>query len=158
MRAHANIARNVVARVRACYIPVLVLLRPSSRRNPAPLAHPRRPSAKPGQPQAVGDLVSRYLERAGIATKVEAASSLAEWSERVGPAIAAVTQPLRVSEGTLFVGVSTSAWLMELNLMKGDLMRHLNAGKGDGRIRQLVFVMMGEPDPAPAGGHGSRYR
>jgi predicted nucleic acid-binding Zn ribbon protein len=94
----------------------------------------------------VGDLLARFLSRSGLSAKVEAASALLEWAEKVGPQIAAVTEPLRVSEGTLFVAVSTSAWMMELNLMKGDLMRHLNAGKGEGKIRQLVFVM-GEGGP-----------
>jgi len=89
----------------------------------------------------VGDLVARFLNRSGLAPKVEAASVVSEWPERVGPQIAAVTECLRVSEGTLFVAVSTSAWMMELNLMKAELMRRINAGKGEGRIRQLVFVM-----------------
>jgi predicted nucleic acid-binding Zn ribbon protein len=103
-----------------------------------------------GQPQAVGDLLARYLTRSGLAPKVEAASALAEWADRVGPQIAAVTQPLRVNEGTLFVAVQTSAWMMELNLMKGELMRHLNAGKGRGKLSQLVFVM-GDGSPQPNG-------
>ncbi len=68
---------------------------------------------------------------------------MTEWQERVGPRIAAVTQALRVSEGTLFVSVSSSAWMMELDLMKGELLRHVNAGKGGGRIRQIVFLMGG---------------
>jgi predicted nucleic acid-binding Zn ribbon protein len=96
---------------------------------------------KPGQPSLVGDVLSRYLSRSGMAPKVEAASVIPEWEERVGPQIAAVTTPLRVSEGTLFVGVSTSAWLMELDKMKDALLRRLNAGKKDGRIRQIVLVM-----------------
>ena len=85
-----------------------------------------------------------YLRRKGLAAKVEAASVVPEWDELVGPGIAAVTRPLRVSEGTLFVAVKTSPWMMELNMMKADLMRRLNAGKGDGRIGQVVFVMDGE--------------
>ncbi|MDB4949762.1 MAG: hypothetical protein JWM27_2411 [Gemmatimonadetes bacterium] len=99
----------------------------------------------------MGDLLSRYLDRSGLSAKVEAASALHEWAGKVGPQIAAVTEPLRVSEGTLFVAVATSAWMMELNMMKGDLMRYLNAGKGEGKIRQLVFVMgEGAPGSAPA--------
>lgn len=101
----------------------------------------RDPNA--GNPQALGDLLSRYLVRSGLGPKVEAASVIPEWEERVGPAIAAVTEPLRVNEGTLIVAVRTSAWMMELNMMKADLMRHVNAGKTDGRIKQIVFVMGG---------------
>lgn len=94
-----------------------------------------------GSPQPLGDVLSRFLSRNGLAAKVEAASVVPEWEGLVGPQIAAVTTPLRVSEGTLFVAVTTSAWMMELNLMKADLMRYVNAGKGAGRIKQIVFVM-----------------
>jgi predicted nucleic acid-binding Zn ribbon protein len=101
----------------------------------------REPST--GQPQALGDVLTRFLDRSGLAPRVEAAAVIPEWEQRVGPGIAAVTEPLRVSEGTLFVAVRTSAWMMELNMMKADLMRHVNAGKKDGRIEQIVFVMSG---------------
>jgi predicted nucleic acid-binding Zn ribbon protein len=100
-------------------------------------------NSSPGQPQLVGDLVSKFLQQKGLSAKVEAASVVPEWDSLVGPQIAAVTRPQRVSEGTLFVAVSTSAWMMELNLMKAALMSRLNAGKREGRIQQIVFVMNG---------------
>ena len=99
----------------------------------------------------MGDVLARFLERTGMAPKVEAAAVIPEWADRVGPGIAAVTEPLRISDGTLVVAVSTSAWLMELNMMKADLMRHLNAGKAakaPGRIEQIIFVM-GSGEAAP---------
>jgi predicted nucleic acid-binding Zn ribbon protein len=98
---------------------------------------------QPAEPQLVGDLLPRLLERRGLSAKVEAASVIPEWSDLVGPGIAAVTRPQRVSEGTLFVAVTTSAWLMELQMMKAELMRRLNAGKKTGRINHIVFVMAG---------------
>ena len=104
---------------------------------------PSRRTSGSARPQLVGDLVSSFLNRAGIAPKVEAATALTEWDALVGPQIAAVTRPRRVSEGTLFVAVATSAWMMELDLMKSDLLRRVNAGKREGRIRQIVFVMDG---------------
>ena len=106
-------------------------------RTPVPPSHDPRA----GKPQLVGDLLSRVLNRKGLGAKLEAASVIPEWESLVGPQIAAVTRPQRVSEGVLFVGVANSPWMMELNLMKADLMRRLNAGKGDGRIKQIVFVM-----------------
>ena len=91
----------------------------------------------------MGELLPSYLSRKGLSAKVEAASVVPEWQDLVGPGIAAVTTPLRVTEGTLIVAVTTSAWMMELNMMKAELMRRLNAGKRQGRIEQLVFVMAG---------------
>jgi predicted nucleic acid-binding Zn ribbon protein len=104
---------------------------------------PRRTRAKTttGQPQQVGDLVARFLDKSGLAPRVEAATAITDWARLVGPQIAAVTNPTGMAEDTLFVSVATSAWLMELNLMKGELMRRINAGKKEGRIGHIVFVI-----------------
>ena len=119
-----------------CYVPHLRTLAPSHSQ-----AVPLPPERKTGQPQLVGDLLARVLKRKGLAPKLEAVSVLTEWGSLVGPAIAAVTRPERVSDGVLFVAVANSPWMMELNLMKAELMKRVNAGKGEGRIRQIVFVM-----------------
>lgn len=100
-----------------------------------------RAKTQAGQPQQVGDLVARFLDKSGLAPKVEAATAMTEWPRLVGPQIAAVTQATGMAEDTLFVSVATSAWMMELNLMKGELMRRINAGKKEGRIRSIVFVI-----------------
>jgi predicted nucleic acid-binding Zn ribbon protein len=92
--------------------------------------------------------MSRFLARSGLASKVEAAGAVLEWPGLVGPQIAAVTEALRVSEGTLFVAVANSAWMNELNMMRGELMRRVNAGRKEGRIRTLVFVMGENIQPA----------
>jgi predicted nucleic acid-binding Zn ribbon protein len=99
----------------------------------------RKPS--PAQPHPVGELVTRFLERSGLAPKVEAATVLTDWPQRVGPQIAAVTRATGLSEDTLFVSVATSAWMMELDLMKGELLKRVNAGKREGKIRHIVFLM-----------------
>ena len=107
------------------------------------MSSPPSRDPKAGKPQLVGDLLARLLNRKGLSGKLEAVSVLTEWESLVGPQIAAVTQPQRVSEGVLFVAVANSPWMMELNLMKADLLRRINAGKEAGRIRQIVFVMGG---------------
>ncbi|MDR0786497.1 MAG: DUF721 domain-containing protein [Gemmatimonadota bacterium] len=103
-----------------------------------------RDSRRPRSPQLIGELLPAFLERQGLAAKVEAASVIPEWEQLVGPAITAVATPVRVSDGALFVSVSTSPWMMELNLMKEELLRRLNAGKRAGRIDRIVFLMRGE--------------
>lgn len=89
------------------------------------------------------ELLAGYLDKSGLRAGVEAASVLEEWDELVGPGIAAVTRVQRVSEGVLVVAVATSAWLMELNLMKRELLRRVNAGKRAGKFQQIVFIMDG---------------
>jgi predicted nucleic acid-binding Zn ribbon protein len=94
-----------------------------------------------GQPALVQEARDQVAHLLGLAPKVEAATAMTDWARLVGPQIAAVTTPTGMSEDTLFVSVATSAWMMELNLMKGELMRRINAGKKEGRIGHIVFVI-----------------
>ena len=97
--------------------------------------------SEPSRPTALAELLRAYLERSGIGARLEEAHAVADWEERVGPAIGAVTQPLRVSHGTLVVAVRSSAWLMELRLMERQILARMNAGRQQGRVRRIQFVM-----------------
>ena len=104
------------------------------------------------KPVKLGDALVKYLQDSGLDERVEEAAILPEWPARVGPAIAAVTTPLRVNNGTLLVAVRTSAWLMELRLMEHRIVRQMNEGRERGRIEKIRFVMSGEedkPEPPP---------
>jgi len=88
----------------------------------------------------VGDLVARFLDRSGLAAKVEAASALTEWPARVGPQIAAVTVPESVTpDGVLRVRVASAAWANELSLMSPRILARLNAGR-QGRVKEIRWV------------------
>ncbi len=93
------------------------------------------------KPTAVHEALQQYLKSAGLQERIEEASAVPEWAERVGPAIAAVTTPLRASAGTLTVAVRSSAWLMELKLMEATILRQLNAGRKHGKFTRIRFVM-----------------
>jgi predicted nucleic acid-binding Zn ribbon protein len=92
-------------------------------------------------PKQVRETLQKYLEKAGISEKIEAAAVVPEWPRLVGEGIAAVTTPLRVSSGILVVGVRSSAWMAELKLMEREIIRRLNADKTRGLITGIRFVM-----------------
>lgn len=98
------------------------------------------------KPTLLGDELQQYLQHSGLDEQVAAAAVVPEWEERVGPAIAAVTAPVRVSRGVLLVAVGTSAWLMELKLMEREILRRINDGRQRGRIERIRFVMRGDED------------
>ncbi len=95
---------------------------------------------KPG-PTSLGDEVAKYLRASGLDEKIDAASVIPLWAEKVGPKIASVTTPLHTGEGTLVVAVQSSAWLMELRLMEREIVKRINEGKRTGRIERIRFVM-----------------
>lgn len=92
-------------------------------------------------PRPLGEALEGYLRRSGLGEKIEAASVVPAWDALVGEKIAAVTSPLRVNGGTLFVAVRSSAWLMELKLMEREILRRLNDNRQRGRISHIRFVM-----------------
>jgi len=92
-------------------------------------------------PERVGLVVERLLEASGVAEQVRRQSALEVWPALVGEAIAAVTHARSLSEGTLFVEVRSSAWLMELELMKSEILRRMNAGLEGASLDRIVFVL-----------------
>ena len=90
------------------------------------------------KPRKLGDVVSDVLSKTGIADRVAQAKVIPEWPALVGPQIARVTEPLSVTpQGTLFVAVTTNAWMTELSLMEPDLLRRLNERTGRLSIKKI---------------------
>ena len=92
-------------------------------------------------PERVGDLLGGFLKKKGLREALERAGAAEEWEERVGEAIGKVTRARGVRDDTLFVEVKSSAWLMELNLMKGEILARVNQGRDQGLIERIVFVL-----------------
>lgn len=101
-------------------------------------------SGEKAGPIRIGRALDQFLERSGLAERIDQASVIPEWADRVGEQIAAVTVPVRISRGTLFVGVRSSAWLMELKLMERQILRRLNAGRSRSKITRIRFLMAEE--------------
>jgi predicted nucleic acid-binding Zn ribbon protein len=90
------------------------------------------------QPRRLGDVMSEVLSHSGVADRVAQATVIPDWQSLVGPQIARVTEPLSVTpQGTLFVAVTTNAWMTELSLLEPDLLRRLNQKTGRLPIRKI---------------------
>lgn len=109
-------------------------------------------TSKRDGPDRIGGLLEPLLRKLGIAEEVARQDILVHWDEVVGERIAAVTRAAAVDGGVLFVEVVSSAWLNELNLMRYDIMRRLNAGRGEGRVERIVFRLAERSDPGPRAG------
>ena len=90
-------------------------------------------------PRRLDSALDSVLDRLGLAQAVEQHGVFREWEERLGPEIARAAHPHRVDGDTLIVRVTTSAWLNELSLRQGELLRRLNAGRSRSTIHRLVF-------------------
>jgi len=92
-------------------------------------------------PLKVGKVLEGMLEHHGLQDQVKRMAVLDLWPEIVGEHVAAVTRARGVSEATLFVEVRTSAWLMELNMLKGDFLGQVNQRLPETPLERIVFVL-----------------
>jgi len=97
---------------------------------------------KKKKPEPIGGLVANWLGDSGLAARVEQAGVVPEWPRLVGPQIAAVTTRQSITaSGTLFVQVTTNAWMNELSLLEPELLRLLNVKAGRIPVRRIRWVL-----------------
>ena len=73
---------------------------------------------------------------------------MADWPEVVGPALAAVTRPKRVTGGTLTIGC-VGPVAMELTHLAPELIARINAQLGKPLVERLRFVQQAAGSIAP---------
>lgn len=84
----------------------------------------------------LGDVLKRYLARAGFGERLKQAGVVEDWPTIVGDKIAAVSKPEAVTQdGTLFVRVTSAPWMQELQLLTPELLKRLGATK----IKRIVW-------------------
>lgn len=99
-------------------------------------------SERKKKPEAIGNILANVLGTKGIAERIDQAGIIPEWPSMVGKQIAAVTSPKSVTaNGTLFVEVSTNAWMNELSLLEPELLRSLNTKPGRVPIRRIRWLL-----------------
>lgn len=97
-------------------------------------------SQRPG-PTRVDSVLAGVLQKHGVQKQVERICVLESWPEIVGEQLAKVTRVRGLDEDALFVEVRSSAWLMELSMMKEAFLERVNARLGGAPIARIVFVL-----------------
>lgn len=93
------------------------------------------------KPVRVDAVLSDLLEEHGVADQVRRMNLLELWPRLVGEKVAEVTRARSVDDRTLIVEVRTSAWLMELNMMRGDFLARVNERMPETPMTRIVFVL-----------------
>ena len=97
---------------------------------------------KKRRPTPISAVVTDWLGESGLARRVDQAGIIPEWPSLVGRTIAAVTSPQSItSNGTLFVKVTTNAWITELSLLEPELLRSLNSKPGRTPIKRIRWLL-----------------
>ncbi len=101
-------------------------------------------------PRPLSALVPALVRPAFRRRAPATAQVVADWEAIVGPAIAAITTPLRLSAGTLAIGC-TGPVAMELQHLSDSLLGRINGHLGQVAVVRLRFVQsVSRPAPAVA--------
>jgi predicted nucleic acid-binding Zn ribbon protein len=99
-------------------------------------------------PTPLADALGSWLNKSGLARRLDLAQAVDHWAATVGPQIAAVTRAEAVNaEGTLWVRVVSSAWANELSLMAPRILAKLNQNRR-GQIKEIRWLTgLAGPEP-----------
>jgi len=100
-------------------------------------------------PRLLGEILPETLRKKSIHLPMKNRPLIDAWNRAVGPQIGAKAQPDRQRDDVLYVRVSTSVWMHELQFMKQDIIARLNELLGATAISQIRFFI-GEVDAPPA--------
>jgi predicted nucleic acid-binding Zn ribbon protein len=90
---------------------------------------------------SIDEVLPEVLEEAGVLRQFERLEVLEAWPEIVGERVAQVTHARGIEDASLVVEVRSSAWLMELNMMKGEILERVNEHAAETPMDRIVFVL-----------------
>jgi hypothetical protein len=85
--------------------------------------------------------VNGALHRLNLDAKMKGYAAWMVWNKAVGDTIAQQAQPAFTRGGVLFVKCSSSAWMQQLQFMKGKICEQLNRLLGKEVIKDIRFQM-----------------
>jgi predicted nucleic acid-binding Zn ribbon protein len=97
----------------------------------------------------IGKVLQKTLRRMDLQVKLEGYRVWLFWHDIVGEQIAKRTQPERLTNGILFVRVSSSTWMQQLQTMKPILLEKIRGRVKDAVIEDIRF-RLGKVTPSRA--------
>ena len=97
--------------------------------------------------QRLGSVLPGILKKHNIAFDAEEDRLLEVWQKAVGKRIAAQTRPDRLRRNTLFVKVSSPAWMQQLHTLKTEIIEKINTLLGKELVKDVHFAI-GAVSPA----------
>jgi hypothetical protein len=107
--------------------------------------------------QRLGNVLQGILKKHNIFFDSEEQRLLEVWQKAVGPNISAQTRPDRLRRNTLFVKVSSSAWMHQLHILKQEIIEKINELLGKELIKNVHFFIGEIPSAMPASSNGSSF-
>lgn len=96
------------------------------------------------KPKSVSDVLSSTFRAFGIEEKIKDYALVADWEGTVGPLLAAVAVPEKITRnGILVVRVADATWAQEITLLKTQILSSLQSRPEGPMIQDIRFVVSG---------------
>ena len=98
----------------------------------------------------VGEVLGNSLKRLDLSYRLSEYGVWPVWDEVVGKTIAVNAQPEKIRNGTLFIKVSSSVWMQQLQFMKEMIAEKLNHRLNREVVKNIFFVVGRIDSPKPS--------
>ncbi len=106
------------------------------------------------KPQTIRSVLENTLKGLEIDVPLKSYSILGAWNEIVGATVAAHSQPRSIRNRILFIEVTHSTWMQQLQFLKPTLLEKVNNFLGEPLIQDIRFklgkILPGTPSPSKA--------
>jgi hypothetical protein len=102
------------------------------------------------KPSSLADVLEKFFNRSGMSRRMAEQKILDSWRRAVGRGIAEQTQSLRIQNRVLWVRVTNSVWMQQLQFMKAMILRKIQEETGVADLADIRFFL-GEIDEEGAG-------
>ncbi|MBM4305757.1 MAG: DUF721 domain-containing protein [Deltaproteobacteria bacterium] len=99
--------------------------------------------------QPIHSILEQTLKGLKLDVPLKTYSIWTAWKEIVGEAIALQTQPRAIRNHILFIDVSHSTWMQQLQFLKPKLLEKINAFLGEPHIQDVRFKLGKISQPPP---------
>ncbi|RKD90486.1 DUF721 domain-containing protein [Mangrovibacterium diazotrophicum] len=89
--------------------------------------------------EKLSEVLRQYINQNNLQPKLSELDIVQSWEAIMGKTVASYTEDLRVSNGTLFVKLSSPILRNELVMMREQIKKHLNEHAGAEVIRDIIF-------------------
>jgi predicted nucleic acid-binding Zn ribbon protein len=93
------------------------------------------------KPQPIRSVLENTLKSLEMDVPLKSYSILGAWSEIVGATVAAHSQPRSIRNGILFIEVTHSTWMQQLQFLKPTLLEKVNNFLGKPLIQDIRFKL-----------------
>lgn len=85
--------------------------------------------------------LSNILEKmeTGFSWAVKSSRLISLWREIVDERVQKNTEPIKITNRTLYISTSSSTWAQELSLLKKEIIKKFNTRAGEEAIRDIRF-------------------